>query len=636
MELANRMTLPGGTRAVLWDMDGVLLDTLGLDFRVVNKLLAEVAGIDAEVDREFIRSIFAYHPPEFWERILARVEENTGATGLARYHEAILERYNNARAGEVFDVLPGVEEILDAGRAAGLAMAVVSNNPTEDNRTILERAGILNRFDLVVGNDEPGLEKKPAPDTYLHAAMTLGVPAGHCVVVEDSILGAEAGNRAGAYTVAVATGGHDVRSLRESGWPDVVYSSFSENRLEFAFGDVTRKTITTPNDFVSHMVEHIAWRLCTSMDVAWNNTDWRLLGERIGRDIAGFDRLADEGAALGMIDDGSAEVMVRAGGEGLELEGAGGLFLDWFLSLRAEQAENGRPMTELLEGLSLGLGIGIFVRVCSVEDPHHTWEGVFRSVGIALSAMYTPRPEAAAEPSEIEYLERAGEVSVLARSADYAEVARATAESEVRVSVGFLPDAPSGYSFATGPTVDVGGLGELLGLLAENMGARLRVDFSATKLASSHVVTEDVGLVVGRALKEILLLRMTGRGVNGAGSSVVSATDLISDPVRVGVSIEGRKFLKFIPFSGNYQALREQFLIGRTICGNLFTEDLDDFLDGLCGGLSASVVVHVERDVEPEEGWRMLFANLGRALAMAFAPNPYRKGVSPGVKATLS
>jgi hypothetical protein len=83
--------------------------------------------------------------------------------------------------------------------------------------------------------------------------------------------------------------------------------------FKLAFGDVQSKRIKTPNDFISHMVEHIAWRLGCSIDLQWPNEDWRSLGSTLGAQIRSFTPRCQSAAALGMIDDGSAEVLINLG-----------------------------------------------------------------------------------------------------------------------------------------------------------------------------------------------------------------------------------------------------------------------------------------------------------------------------------
>jgi hypothetical protein len=72
------------------------------------------------------------------------------------------------------------------------------------------------------------------------------------------------------------------------------------------------------------------------------------------------------------------------------------------------------------------------------------------------------------------------------------------------------------------------------------------------------------------------------------------------------------------------------------LTNGMFSEDLDDFVDGLAGGLQSSIIVHIDRDVSPIWGWPMLFRGLGEAMAGLLAVNPHRLALAPGVKATLA
>ncbi|MDM8550197.1 HAD-IA family hydrolase [Desulfobacterales bacterium HSG2] len=638
MIIAERLYLPEDTEAILWDMDGVLLDTLGLDLTICNQLLRQYFGEHVTLSKAFIRSIFAYHPPEFWRRIFEFVNNEYDISGTESDFDQILETYNQARNEFVFEVNPGIREILESAGKIPLRLAVVSNNPTEDIKKILSQSGIPDYFDLVIGNDVRDLKKKPAPDTYLLATEMLGVKPERCAVIEDSLVGAEAGHRAGCLTIGVATGGDDFEPLEESQWTDQVCSSFHPNRLHLQFGKVTNKTIFTPNEFVSHTIEHIAWRMGCEIDLYWNNNDWHLLGKTIGTRIKKFEHQQDAGVALGMIDDGSAEVVIERSDEpDLVIDSVKNVDLDWFLSLRCEQVCSGEPLTKLIQGLSQGLGAKMYIRVCSLEDPHHTYEGIFRSIGIALNQIYTPKAISQdLSQCKLEKNVSQGDISVNARSCEFAEVARKTAESSVSVVADFSRQVPGKYHFQVSPAVNVSGLPTLLDMFAREAGFTLQVDFDATVLSSSHVLLEDTGLVLGRALKEILVLRMEEYGVNAAGSSLATVDDFRNQPIRTGISVEGRKFGKIVPFKGSFDDVRQRFIIGQNVCNGLFSEDLDDFLDGLSGGLGCSIMIHIKEQMEPDEGWQMIFKNMGKALKGVFALNPYRKGVPPGVKATLS
>jgi HAD superfamily hydrolase (TIGR01509 family) len=639
MQLANRINLADQTQAILWDMDGVLLDTLGLDVIVCNDLVKQYFGNQVVLSREFIRSIFAYHPPEFWRLILAFVQKNCGIPEALQFLDEIFPKYNEIRNNTVFKPNPGIIEILKGAKEQAIKCAVVSNNPTEDVKQIITQAGLVDYFNHIIGNDIKKLQKKPAPDTYLFAAELLGVAPGNCVVVEDSLLGAEAGRTAGCFTIGVCTGSADFSELETCPWTDCVYTSFEPNRIVLTFGQVIKKRVLTANDFVSHMMEHIAWRLGCEIDLFWNSNDWKALGYFLGKEISRFESVQAKGAALGMIDDGSAEVLIDlSASSGLQFKSVAAIDLDWFLSLRCEQLSSGTPLVEMLQGLAKGLNGLVMVRVCNLEDPHHTWEGIFRAIGIALNRIYPGKKEDGhvISPSTPEENVTSGDICIMARSLDFCKIVRKTAESQVTLVVDFNNKTPSRCRFNVSDTIRVEKFCELIRLFSDAAGCSIDVDFNATVLSSSHVVVEDTALVLGRALKEILVLRMQICGVNAAGSSIESAEDFFSQPIRVGVSVEGRKIWKMIPFDGNFALLQKTFIIGRNVSGDLFSEDLDDFIDGLSGGLGASIVIHFKEKPDPDTGWKMIFQHLGKAINRAFEVNPYRKGVPPGVKATLS
>ncbi|MDM8517017.1 HAD family phosphatase, partial [Desulfobacterales bacterium HSG16] len=694
--IADRLKIPDSARAILWDMDGVLLDTLGLDFVICNELLNRYTDQRIELSKAFIRSIFAYHPPQFWRLILEFVNKEHGILLDEDIYEKILASYNEIRNDSVFKVNPGILEILTDCRDKGIKTAVVSNNPVKDVKKILKKSGIIDFFDLVVGNDMGDFEKKPSPDTYLYAMHLLGYGSDACIVIEDSLIGVQAGHSAGCFTIGVATGGESFAVLERSGHTDMVYDSFESFHINMNFGNVTEKSIFTPNEFVSHMIEHIAWRLCCKINLSWNCNDWFALGKAMGFHIRDLGFTASSAAALGMIDDGSVEVSITTSdfyadsnldshldGEtdiapdskmdskmepkmdskmeseiepkidsdnsipdftpGLEMEAIEGIDLKWFLSLRCEQLQSGKPLVDMLKGMCSGLNTHMFIRICSMEDPHHCWEGVFRSVGIALKRMTAPVAEIPESDLSIKYDEKTAYgdgLTVEEKSLDRVKVTRKTAESNVSVTVDFaktgkLPGKLQ-CAFDVSSSVNISGFTELLRLFAENAGFFLKVEYAATVLSSSHVIMEDTALVTGRALKEILVLRMDHQGINGAGSSILKLSDLDEQPIRVGISVEGRKFWSIIPFNASLQDLKRKFIIGQTVLEDLFSEDLDDFIDGLSGGLGCSIVVHVKEMIEADEGWQMIFAQLGRALAEVFELNPWRKGASPGVKMTLT
>jgi imidazoleglycerol phosphate dehydratase HisB len=388
------------------------------------------------------------------------------------------------------------------------------------------------------------------------------------------------------------------------------------NSIKLQFGDVRGKSIITPNQFVSHMIEHIAWRLGVSVEVLWQDRNWKSLGVELGRQIKKFTPKQNQGVALGMIDDGSAEILIDLNNDGLRLVAEKNVNLKRFLSSRCEQMQSGKPFIDLLQGLCVGLNTSIFINISSFEDPHHTWEAVFRGIGIALNKIFCP-------------------VVAIESSQDRSMVLRQTAETQISAKVYFNSKRKNKLAIVVDKSINVKNMEKILQLLADIAGFKFDIQFKAKVLSSSHVVMEDLGLVLGKACLKIFKSRMAKIGANGAGSSIQTLKDLKNKPVRVGLSVEGRKFCRI--FSGvGEDVIRQKLLIGQDILGNLRSEDLDDFLDGFAGGMGCSLLIVVKKLIKPEDFWQAVFAGIGEALREAYLPNPYRKGVPPGVKANLA
>ena len=412
--------------------------------------------------------------------------------------------------------------------------------------------------------------------------------------------------------------------------------------ITLRYGQVTDKQISTHNHFISHMLEHIAWRMGCSIVLQWDDEDWKALGLAFAGAILTFPPQHREAAALGMIDDGSAEVAVELdAAAGLQLESAAEIDTEYFLSLRCEQLNSGGPLVELLSGLAQGLDARISVLVCSLTDPHHTWEGIFRGVGTALHHIYAPLQPA----KDFSSVENTGSfregITIRRCSCQAAEVERHTAESELLVNIDFNGPAAASFLYK-GTAIDhfenteaLAGMQKLLNMIAGTCGISLNAIFTSRALSSSHVLLEDTGMVLGRVFREILIKRMADQGINGAGSSIRTPSDIVDQTISVGISVEGRKSCQFIPLVASRDQLYKKFIIGHTVFGGLYSEDLDDFFDGFAWGLGCSIMIHCKEVPQAEAGWRQLFIHFGTALNQVFQMNTNRKGVPPGVKANL-
>jgi HAD superfamily hydrolase (TIGR01509 family) len=190
--------LLSGTRAVLFDCDGVLADSETLVNAIVaEELTARGWAMDgATAQREFL----GLSLPD----MLPRIARRTGplppgwAAALSARIEAVL--------AERVEAMPGAVAAVQRLAARDVPLAVCSNSARAELRVKLERLGLLGFFEGRVFSFEDVARPKPAPDLYLAAAAACGVPPGECLVVEDSAPGVVAGLAAGCRVVAVVEG----------------------------------------------------------------------------------------------------------------------------------------------------------------------------------------------------------------------------------------------------------------------------------------------------------------------------------------------------------------------------------------------------------------------------------------------
>lgn len=382
--VGNILSVPATTKAIVFDVDGVILDTLGADHRICTEAAVAVLDRHDWPDARAVARHFALDPFTFWSMLAAESGLSLSDDEL----EALVSRYNLLRSETVFDRLPGIAEIVADCGVRQIRCGVASSNDLAVVRRMLGEE-LMAAFPVICGLGVAGVRPKPAPDIYLEAASLLGVEPAACAFIEDSLTGLQAGRSAGyGYAVAVATGPISASELQASGLADVVYDRLGASGITLIDGAPTDKRLDTSNDFVSHMVEHIAWRLGVGIDLHWRNDDWHGLGQMLGARIAALGLHRPSAATLGMIDDGAAEVLIdRTASAGLEFDTHPSLPRQAVIDVRTEQLRSGTPLLRVLEGLADGLSARIEVLLCTFEDPHHSWEGVFRATGICLARL---------------------------------------------------------------------------------------------------------------------------------------------------------------------------------------------------------------------------------------------------------
>lgn len=182
-------------KAIIFDMDGVLINTEPLHYKCWREVVKE-DGIDLEYDaykgcigatRDVLLDILKEHYDKVYEN-----------------PDELMERMKNKKFAiidqEGFPMLPGLNEAIETLYKAGYRLAVASSSPQDAIEMTLDAVGIKQYFDSITSGTEVK-RSKPAPDIFLRAMEKLQLTPSDCLVVEDSTNGGKAAAAVGMKCV---------------------------------------------------------------------------------------------------------------------------------------------------------------------------------------------------------------------------------------------------------------------------------------------------------------------------------------------------------------------------------------------------------------------------------------------------
>jgi beta-phosphoglucomutase len=219
--------------AVIWDVDGTLVDTAELHFAAWCRLAdtihkpftrADFAATFGKRNPEIIRQLFGTH----------YTDEEIAGLGFRK------EEFYRAAARQGVDLLPGARALLEGLHAAGFRQAIGSSAPRQNLDLILGLTSTRQLFDAIVSAEDTQ-RGKPDPQVFLAAADKLGVPPAHCLVMEDAVAGVQAARAGGMKCVAVRFVGHHPESALGAAGADLVVPSLEAVSLE-----TVRRLLTGP------------------------------------------------------------------------------------------------------------------------------------------------------------------------------------------------------------------------------------------------------------------------------------------------------------------------------------------------------------------------------------------------------
>lgn len=216
-DLTLEINQPLPIRAVIFDVDGTLVDTLEA-YRVVAELAATPHGIP--ISAEVVRQALNNNHPTFWELVVSADRPDRMELMEVMKREAmrcwpeVLQRHGR--------VMPGLRETLETLQSRGIRLGIVTGSRGGSFQPLRD-AGLLDFFEVIVTGADVA-RSKPDPEGLLKCAAALGVEPDQAVYVGDTPPDVQASRAAGMAAVAVLSGAGDSALLSMAGPDWLVYS----------------------------------------------------------------------------------------------------------------------------------------------------------------------------------------------------------------------------------------------------------------------------------------------------------------------------------------------------------------------------------------------------------------------------
>ena len=215
-------------KAVIFDKDGVLVETFYLYYRAYKKIFSEL-GIN--ITRNDIAKRYGMKGAEIIKQIMNERRINIKEKQLKELTNK-KDRLYYEMAEKKLELLPGVIKLLIYLKNKNYKIGIASSASKEIIEQLLRVMKIKKYFDATISGLEVN-SSKPHPEIFLECAKRLKVKPEECIVIEDSVHGIEAAKRAGMKCIAVATGQHSREELQKMK-PDLLLNTLKEfNKIEW-------------------------------------------------------------------------------------------------------------------------------------------------------------------------------------------------------------------------------------------------------------------------------------------------------------------------------------------------------------------------------------------------------------------
>ena len=177
-------------KAVIFDMDGVLIDSEPLHTLADNQILID-SGITAPAT--YFERFVGWTNQSMWEEIKKDYHIAASAEELMELQMPL--KIKLLQAGDYIPI-PGIVDLLEQITGMNIPIAIASSSPRQFIEAVLEKLGLKNYVKLWLSGEEVE-RSKPAPDIFLKVAELLNVNPNDCIVIEDSSSGVSAAKKAG-------------------------------------------------------------------------------------------------------------------------------------------------------------------------------------------------------------------------------------------------------------------------------------------------------------------------------------------------------------------------------------------------------------------------------------------------------
>lgn len=210
-------------QAVIFDMDGVIIDSEPIHFYVDQLVLSNIAGL--KVTHQYLERYVGMTNPEMWHTIIREHR-------LTQTVDELIEHQLSTKLKILSELnvkpINGIPELIQALLDQDIPLGIASSSPRQFIEGVLSKFNIRDAFSVVVSGEEVH-NGKPAPDVYIEVAKIIGISPDECVVIEDSRNGVMAAKRAGMKCIGYQNANSGKQDLSFS---DYIVGSITEINLD--------------------------------------------------------------------------------------------------------------------------------------------------------------------------------------------------------------------------------------------------------------------------------------------------------------------------------------------------------------------------------------------------------------------